>query len=98
MLVVILKDFDLSVGNALVMLLQNSDLLPSPSQRLAAVLLLYELFKSETPSSHPFSSVFVQLLVNFTCLTMIIFTVNLLYRLMSRSKARKKILKGFCPN
>jgi len=50
------------VGNALVMLLQNSDLLPSPTQRLAAVLLLYELFKPDPNNFHPFSSVFIHLL------------------------------------
>ncbi|XP_057374106.1 CCR4-NOT transcription complex subunit 11-like [Daphnia carinata] len=52
------------VGNALVMLLQNADLLPSPSQRLAAVLLLHELFKPDAQNFHPFSSVFVQLLAD----------------------------------
>jgi len=50
------------VGNALVMLLQNSDLLPSPTQRLAAILLLYELFKPDQQNFHPFSSVFISLL------------------------------------
>ncbi|EFX81465.1 hypothetical protein DAPPUDRAFT_196276 [Daphnia pulex] len=52
------------VGNALVMLLQNADLLPSPSQRLAAVLLLHELFKPDAQNFHPFSSIFVQLLAD----------------------------------
>jgi hypothetical protein len=46
------------------MLLQNADLLPSPSQRLAAVLLLHELFKPDAQNFHPFSSIFVQLLVS----------------------------------
>ena len=55
----------IQVGNALVMLLQNPDLLPSPSQRLAAVLLLHELFKQDTQTFHPFTSIFVHLLVIF---------------------------------
>lgn len=62
-LILITQNF-LSVGNALVMLLQNADLLPSPSQRLAAVLLLHELFKPDVQNFHPFSSVFAQLLVS----------------------------------
>lgn len=56
--------FTFPVGNALVMLLQNADLLPLPSQRLAAVLILHELFKSQDSQNfHPFSSVFALLLV-----------------------------------
>lgn len=56
--------FHKTVGNALVMLLQNADLLPSPSQRLAAVLLLHELFKTQDSQNfHPFSSVFANILV-----------------------------------
>lgn len=52
------------VGNALVMLLRNPDLLPTPQQQLAAVLLLHELYRPDPQNVHPFSSVFVRLLVS----------------------------------
>lgn len=64
LLQLILTELNILVGNALVMLLQNADLLPSPSQRLAAVLLLHELFKPDSQNFHPFSSIFVQILVS----------------------------------
>jgi hypothetical protein len=53
-----------SVGCALVLLLQQSDLLLKDAQRIAAVTLLYSLYKGEAMALNPFASVFVHLLVS----------------------------------
>jgi len=50
------------VGSAMVLMLQNQDLLPHPTQRLAAVYLLYDMYKLEPIASNPFGSVFIHLL------------------------------------
>ena len=51
-----------------VLLLQNRDLLPHPTQRLAAVFILYEMYKADQPvAANPFASVFVHLLVSCLC-------------------------------
>ena len=50
------------VGTALVTLLQQPDLLPSPAQKLAAVTFLYDLYKSDHVSLNPFAPVFIHLL------------------------------------
>ncbi|XP_076471868.1 CCR4-NOT transcription complex subunit 11-like [Babylonia areolata] len=55
------KDF-FKVGSSIVLLLQNPDLLPHPTQKLAAIFLLYEMYRSEQVSTNPFASVFVHLL------------------------------------
>lgn len=52
------------VGSALVLLLQNQDQLPGPHQRLAAIYLLYDMYKSDPTASNPFAGVFVHLLQN----------------------------------
>ena len=44
------------------MLLQHKDLLPLVSQRVAAMFLLYELYRSDQPSANPFAQFFVELL------------------------------------
>lgn len=44
------------------MLLQHKDLLPLPPQRVAAMFLLYELYRSDQPSANPFAQFFVELL------------------------------------
>ena len=45
------------------MLLQHKDLLPLTSQRIAAIFLLHEFYRSEQSSSgNPFSQFFVELL------------------------------------
>ncbi|KAK7099271.1 CCR4-NOT transcription complex subunit 11-like [Littorina saxatilis] len=55
------KDF-FKVGSSIVLLLQNPDLLPYPTQKLAAIFLLYEMYRSDPVSANPFASVFVHLL------------------------------------
>ena len=56
--------FSISVGCAIVLLLQNPDLLPNASQRLAAVTVLHQMYKGEPMSACPFAGVFVHLLVS----------------------------------
>lgn len=58
------KQDHFKIGTAIVLLLQNPDLLPHPTQKLAAMFLLYEMYKNEPVASNPFASVFVHLLVN----------------------------------
>ena len=50
------------VGTALVTLLQQPDLLLGPSQRLAAISFLYDMYKHDTVANNPFAPVFIQLL------------------------------------
>ena len=44
------------------MLLQHKDLLPLTSQRLAAIFLLHEFYRSDQPSGNPFALFFIELL------------------------------------
>ncbi|CAF2986440.1 unnamed protein product [Rotaria socialis] len=56
----------LRVGNALVLLLQNRDLIPTPQQRLIILFLFNDMYKSELQSIHmnPFAPVFISILQN----------------------------------
>lgn len=51
------------VGTALTLLLQQKDLLPISAQRIAALFVLHELYRSEPGSSNPFTGFFVELLL-----------------------------------
>ncbi|KAL1448815.1 hypothetical protein WDU94_000073, partial [Cyamophila willieti] len=50
------------VGSALVLLIQQSDMLSSPTQRLTSLVLLNQLYRNESLALNPFTPVFVQLL------------------------------------
>lgn len=55
-----------SVGNSLLFLIQQQDILPNPTQRLAAVILLHDLYRRDPIALTPFLSVFIQILVTVT--------------------------------
>jgi len=57
----------LRVGNALVLLLQNRDLISTTSQRLIILYLFYDMYKNDQQSSihmNPFAPVFLSILTN----------------------------------
>ncbi|ESP05125.1 hypothetical protein LOTGIDRAFT_227818 [Lottia gigantea] len=56
------KQDHFKVGSAIVLLLQNRDLLPHPTQKLAAIYLLYDMYKTDNVSVNPFAPVFIHLL------------------------------------
>jgi len=56
------KQDHFKVGTALVTLLQQPELLPKPSQRLACVTFLFDMYKAEPVSLNPFAPVFIHLL------------------------------------
>ena len=57
----------LRVGNALVLLLQNRDLISTPQQRLIILFLFNDMYKNDQQSSihmNPFAPVFLSILQN----------------------------------
>lgn len=50
------------IGNAIVTLLQNRELIPHQSQRLVCIFLLFEMYRTDTISSNPFAPIFIHLL------------------------------------
>jgi hypothetical protein len=56
----------LRVGNALVLLLQNRDLIPTPQQRLIIFFLFNDMYKNDQQTIHmnPFAPVFISVLQN----------------------------------
>eukprot|EP00118_Oscarella_pearsei_P001288 m.7049 g.7049 ORF g.7049 m.7049 type:complete len:432 (+) comp17608_c0_seq1:29-1324(+) len=50
------------IGSAIILLLTERDLLPGPAQRIGAIFLLYDMFKTDSISSHPFASFFGEML------------------------------------
>eukprot|EP00794_Sanderia_malayensis_P016862 gene16862-18564_t len=52
------------VGTAILMLLQQPDLLPSQYQRITMIILLYEMYKSQPIVKNPFAPLFVNLLTD----------------------------------
>lgn len=56
------KQDSYKVGCAFTLLLQQADLLPKASQRLVAIVLLYELYRGDPIATNPFCPVFIQLL------------------------------------
>lgn len=54
-----------AVGCAIILLLQQADLLPKPTQRLAAITLFHDLYRGELMAVNPFATVFIHLLVRF---------------------------------
>jgi hypothetical protein len=59
----------LRVGNALVLLLQNRDLISTPQQRLIILFLFHDMYKNDQQSSihmNPFAPVFLSILQNTT--------------------------------
>ena len=56
------KSDSFSIGTALVLLIQEKDLLPASCQRIAALYLLYDLFQPDPVHLNPFISFFIELL------------------------------------
>lgn len=53
------------VGCTLLMLIQHSDFLLNQTQKFAAIILCYELYRNEPIATNPLAPVFMHLLVRF---------------------------------
>ncbi|XP_065572561.1 CCR4-NOT transcription complex subunit 11-like isoform X2 [Artemia franciscana] len=53
-----------SIGSALALLLEQPELICSPGQKIACMILLYSLFKSDEKHIHPFTGFFLQILAS----------------------------------
>lgn len=53
----------ITVGCSLLMLIQHSDFLLNQSQKFAAIILCYELYRNEPIATNPLAPVFMHLLV-----------------------------------
>ncbi|XP_065842234.1 CCR4-NOT transcription complex subunit 11-like [Oscarella lobularis] len=51
------------IGSAMILLLTDKDLLPGPAQRIGAIFILYDMYKTDLMSSHPFAPFFAEFLV-----------------------------------
>lgn len=51
------------LGCALVALLQNKDLIMHPSQRIACIFFLYDMYRNDPLAVNPFATVFTALIV-----------------------------------
>lgn len=55
--------YNFVVGCTLLMLLQHSDFLLNQTQKFAAIILCYELYRNEPIATNPLAPVFMHLLV-----------------------------------
>lgn len=60
------------IGCAIVTLLQNKDLIINPSQRIACIFFLYDMYRNDPIAVNPFSTVFTSLIVNLSLKTFFI--------------------------
>jgi len=53
------------VGCTLLMLIQHSDFLLNQTQKFAAIILCYELYRNEPIATNPLAPIFMHLLVRY---------------------------------
>lgn len=74
--------FLITVGCSLLMLIQHSDFLLNQTQKFAAIILCYELYRNEPIATNPLAPVFMHLLVRvfFVVVTIILLQLLLLIK------------------